>query len=274
VNGIARPAERATGPAFLASLRLPVLACLHLDALPGSARAGRGGFERVVDHALADAGTLVEAGVDAILIQNNGDAPTSLETQPETIAYMTRIGTEIRRAWTVPLGINILPNGTSGALAVASAVGADFVRIKVYVGAVVGSSGVIQGSAHEAQTFVRKVDAGSIAIAADVYDRSNGQLGDLPLDEAAWQAARLGGAHALVLTALDLGEAIERSAIVRRRNLGVPLYIGGGTNVANVAAMFRHFDGTIVGHSLKAPDGRVDGSIVRAYMDAAAAGRP
>lgn len=268
----ARDASQAVlpeGGGFFASFRQPVIACLHVVPLPGSALYEGGGIERVVERALADATTLVEAGVDAILIQNNGDAPTSRETLPETVAYMTRVGAEIRRATSVPLGVNILPNGTQSALSVASAIGAEFVRIKVYVGAVVGSAGLIEGSAHRAQEFVRKIEARSIGIAADVYDRSNSPLGRLPIDEAAVQAVRHGRAGALILTALDTVGVVELAAVVRRRQLGVPIYVGGGTNADNIAEILPQFDGVIVGRTLKGANGSVDGDRVRAYMDAA-----
>ena len=158
---------------FFLNLKKPVIGMIHLLPLPGSAAYDGRGIGPVVERALADGRALAEGGVDAILIQNTGDLPATSDGGPETIAHMTMIGTLLRQEIQTPLGVNILANGAESALAVAQAISAAFVRIKVYVGAVVGIGGVMQGAAQRAQDFIRRIGAADIEIAADVYDRTS-----------------------------------------------------------------------------------------------------
>ena len=64
--------------------------------------------------------------------------------------------------------------------AVASAAGADFVRIKVYVGAMMTPFGMESGQAFAAIRARNACDARDVAIFADVHDRTG---------VAAWRAA-------------------------------------------------------------------------------------
>src|SRR4051794_34803292 len=123
---------------------------IHLPALPGSALYRGEPFEAIVERSVADARTLAEAGIDGALIQNTHDIPTIAPTPPETLAFLTVIAREICRESLLPLGINIRKNDAAGALAIAAATGADFVRVKIYVGAAVTPEGIVQGSAAEA----------------------------------------------------------------------------------------------------------------------------
>ncbi|MEK7714074.1 MAG: BtpA/SgcQ family protein, partial [candidate division NC10 bacterium] len=51
-----------------------LIGMVHLAPLPGSPR-WEGAMARVIEAALADARALVEGGVDALLVENYGDAP-------------------------------------------------------------------------------------------------------------------------------------------------------------------------------------------------------
>lgn len=256
---------------FFQTISKPVIATLHLRALPGSPSYQGGGLDRVIESAASDGAALAAGGVDAICIQNNQDWPPAVE-RAETIAYMTRIATEMRRdLGAMPLGVSILPNGTESALAVAHAVLAAFVRIKVYVGAVVAFGGIIEGTAYAAQSFRARMGAEDIQIAADVYDRSSSPLGTMPIEEAAVQASGHGMAGALVVTGTSVEESLARVRRVKPRVGNTPVYVGGGTTHENVRRFLAEFDGVIVGHTLKRDKesgGGVDVARVREYMEA------
>ena len=63
---------------------------------------------------------------------------------------MTRVTAEIRSRFGRPVGLNLLENDAEAMLAVASAAGADFVRIKVYVGAMMTPFGIASAQAFAA----------------------------------------------------------------------------------------------------------------------------
>lgn len=257
---------------FFASLVKPVIAMIHLLPLPGSAAYDGQGIQPVVDHALSEGKALEQGGVDAILLQNTGDLPAFGEGSPETIAYLTLIGTLLRQAIKTPLGVNILANGTESSIAVAHAIGARFVRIKVYVGAVVGMGGITQGSAQRAQDYIRRIGATEVEIAADVYDRTSRPLVDMPIEEAATYASHHGRAHALVVTGASVDDSLERLRRVKTTVRDKPVYIGGGSTPENIARFFAVCDGAIVGNAVKrgpAFQGTVDCDRLKAYMEAA-----
>ena len=256
---------------FFSRLHKPVIGMIHLRPLPGSAGYVGGGSGPALEQALADGRLLDAAGVDAILLQNTGDLPAMTDGGPETIAYMTAIGTLLRHELKTPFGVNILANGTESALAVAAAIGAMFVRIKVYVGAVVGIGGVIQGSAQRALDFKSRIDARTIEIAADVYDRTSRPLGDMPIEDVAHYASFHGAASALVVTGGSVDESLDRLQRVKATVKSLPVYAGGGTTAENVHRFMRVCDGVIVGNAVKTgPEfqGCVDRERLMAYMDA------
>ncbi len=257
---------------FFANLKKPVIGMIHLLPLPGSAAYDGRGLGPVVERALADGRVLAEGGVDAILIQNTGDLPAMGDGGPETIAHMTMIGTLLRQAIKTPLGVNILANGAETALAVAQAIGADFVRIKVYVGAVVGIGGVIQGAAQRVQDFLRRIGPTTIEIAADVYDRTSRPLVEIPLEEEAVYASFHGRAHALIVTGASVADSLERLQRVKAVIKDKPVYVGGGTTADNIAQFLAICDGVIVGNAVKsgpAFQGPVDSDRFKVYMESA-----
>ena len=67
-------------------LERTIIGMVHLPPLPGSPRWD-GSMSGVVAWALADARALVEGGVDALLVENFGDAPfTPGRVEPATVA--------------------------------------------------------------------------------------------------------------------------------------------------------------------------------------------
>ena len=115
---------------------------IHLPALPGSPRHSQAASE-IAASAAADAAILAEAGYDAIIVENFGDAPFFAGRVPAiTVATMTSCALAVRAAAPKPkLGINVLRNDGESALAIASAVGAQFVRIT--------NSGLVESHPHD-----------------------------------------------------------------------------------------------------------------------------
>jgi uncharacterized protein len=126
----------------------PAIGMVHLRPLPGSP-ACEDALADIVSAALRDAEAIVEEGMDGLLLENFGDAPFFPDQVPPiTVAAMTVVATELRRRFDVPIGINVLRNDARGALAVAWAAGASFIRVNVLCGARVTDQGIIQGQAH------------------------------------------------------------------------------------------------------------------------------
>lgn len=254
----------------------PVVGMVHLLPLPGSEEYDGQGLAPILDRAVSEARALADGGMDAILLQNTGDLPPSPQGGPETIAYMSVIGAAIRREIQCPLGVNVLANGTESALAVAHAIDAEFVRIKVYVGAVMANEGILQGTAREALEFRRRIGARQIALAVDVYDRTSAPLAEMPIEVAGDLAWRMGHADALIVTGYSVEDSLERIRRVKRAVPDSILLAGGGTTAGNVGTFLQQCDGIIVGSNIKNTGkfvGQVDPARLAAYMDAVRAAR-
>jgi len=225
---------------------------LHVAALPGSPNhdgTPLAAIERIV---VEDARILAEAGFHALLIQNSGDGPPGRDGDMATVAQLAVLGRAAADASGLPMGVNVLKNGVESALSVAAAIGASFVRIKVYVGAVVAAEGIVEGRAMDALAFRRRLGLDEVVILADVHDRTSRVLGDTPLLDAADWAARHGRADGLVITGRSDEETRAMLRELRGSGPAVPLVIGGGGRPDNIAELLRLADGIIVGSWLRA----------------------
>ena len=93
---------------------------------------------------------LAGAGFDGLVVENYGDLPfLSGRVGPETVAAMALVAGEIKRAVSIPVGVNVLRNDAAAALAIAGVCGCEFVRVNVLVGAFVTSEGVVEGQPGE-----------------------------------------------------------------------------------------------------------------------------
>jgi membrane complex biogenesis BtpA family protein len=228
-----------------------LVANVHVLALPGSQRYAGGGIGPVIERAVAEARIADEAGFDAVLLQNAGDGVFQRDGDAATIAHMAAVGAAVKAAIGCRLGINILAVGQTASIAIASALDADFVRIKVYVGAVVTPTGLEDGSYEEALEYRRRIGAERVPIVADVFDRSSWALGDWSIEEAARHARGAGGAELLVITGRSVEESLRRTRDVKAALPDVAAWCGGGSTPDNIGQMLEVYDGAIVGQGIK-----------------------
>ncbi|SCJ90495.1 Putative sgc region protein SgcQ [Anaerotruncus sp. 2789STDY5834896] len=224
---------------------------LHLPPFPTSLRRDRWPLERVIDYAVEGARRMQLAGISSVLLQNVGDEPTHLQAPPQTVAYMSIVGREVKKVLDIPLGITLLDHDGAAPIAVAKAVGADYVRIKTYVGAMVKMTGLLQGCYYEAIRSRRELGAEQVDILADIFDREGTPLGARDFGEMATFAVKSCMADGLILTGKSTAETSQILQEVRHCHLGVPLLIGGGVNGQNAAEMRQLAQGFIMGGCLK-----------------------
>ena len=252
--------------------RKPVIGMVQLGALPGSSRYRGAGIDDILTPALAEARILAENGVDVLMVQNLGDVPTDLHATKAQVAWMTRVTSEVRQRFGKPVGLNLLENDAEAMFAVASAAGADFVRIKIFVGAMLTPFGVESAQAFAAIRARTHWNADHVAIFADVHDRTGMSLVAGTFEDDLDYAVRLGTADGLVLTGKTYAQTHDYIAVARRKVGKVPILVGGGVTAANIAEVNAVADGTIVSSSLKGTGtafGSFDPAKVRAFMAAA-----
>ncbi len=252
-----------------------VIGVVHLAALPGAPGWG-GDFAAILDRARADLLALAAGGVDAAVVENFGDVPFRAgAVEPETVAAMARVLTELRPLTALPLGVNVLRNDAAAALALAAICGGadSFIRVNVHSGAMITDQGVIEGRAD--RTLRRRRELGAtVAILADVLVKHAAPLGPVTIEEAARDAVERGLADALIVTGSGTGEATSLDDLRRVRVVlpATPLLVGSGVTAETVGATFASADGAIVGTSFKV-GGRtlapVDVERVRRFVAAA-----
>jgi uncharacterized protein len=252
----------------------PIVGMVQLSALPGGSRYRGGAINDVIGTALAEAEILASHGVEALMVQNLGDIPTDLQATNVQVAWMTRVVSEVHRHAGRPTGLNMLENDAEAMIAVASAANADFVRIKIYVGAMVTPFGVESAQAFSAIKARTAWSADAVAILADVHDRTGNPLVAGTLEDDLDAAVRLGAADALVLTGKSYPGTHKLIEIARRTVGAAPILVGGGVTADNIRELQTVADGVIVSSSLKdaaTAFGRFDPVKVKEFMAAARA---
>ncbi len=246
----------------------PVIAALHLPPVPGSHHPRARTVQQIEQYAIENAGAFVAGGVDALFLQDLG-APPMQGSDHEVVAYLSVVGAAVRRSYPeLNLGIIVNSHGAEIPLAIAKAVGAQFVRIKVFIGAMVKAGGIENGCASEAIQYRSRIGAEDVAIIADVYDRTGVPLGEMPIEEASRMAVWY-RADALVLTGKDFTGSLDMLARVRAKHYGVPLLLGGSATADNIGDALAYADGVIVSSSLMRTSGSPEEREARPWDDAA-----
>jgi uncharacterized protein len=234
-----------------------VIGMLHLPPLPGSARSGGMSMQQIVSHALRDAEAIVEGGADGMMLENFGDVPFYPGRVPaETVAAVTAVAAEVRRRFEgTPLGINVLRNDGCSALAIAAAVGANFVRVNVLCGARVTDQGIVQGIAHDLLRDRRRLGAEGVKIMADVDVKHSAPIAvGVALESEVEDTLRRGLADALIVSGSGTGKPTDAAQVRRVREAvgaAAGVLVGSGVTAASVREFLPHADGFIVGTALK-----------------------
>jgi uncharacterized protein len=231
----------------------PVIGMLHLMPLPGSPMFG-GNTASIRELLLRDAEALVSGGVHGLMIENFGDVPFYPDRVPvHVVAHVTALAGEVKRRFELPLGINVLRNDGRSALAVAHAVGAEFIRVNVLCGARVTDQGVIQGIAHDLLRDRANLGATNIKILADVDVKHSAPLAARQIEDEVDDTIERGLADAVIVSGAGTGKPTDPKHVqaVKRAARETPVLIGSGVNIKTIAALAPHCDGFIVGTAFK-----------------------
>ncbi|MGE3802881.1 MAG: BtpA/SgcQ family protein [Candidatus Kapaibacterium sp.] len=248
----------------------PLIGMVHLRPLPGTLYFDDS-LDTVIDAALADAYHLQQAGFNGLIVENFGDIPfRKNRVELHTVAAMTAVVQEIRREIELPVGINVLRNDPFAAIAVASATGANFIRVNVLTGVMATDQGLIEGEAAEVFAYMERV-APWVTLYADVHVKHAAPLVPRPITEVAQETTYRGGADGLIVTGTQTGGGVDMEELIAvREAVVVPVLAGSGVTVDNVQSILSTCDGAIVGSSLKV-DGiagnPVDPELAREFVE-------
>ena len=247
----------------------PLVGMIHLPPLPGSYGYTGEGLGMITEQARRDLDVLQSGGVDAVIVENFGDAPFAKYAPKETVAAMTVVVSDIVRAARVPVGVNVLRNDGIAALSIAAATGAAFVRVNVFCGVAFTDQGLIEGNARELLDLRKRLGC-DVKILADVHVKHAAHL--TTVEEAALDADR-NRPDGLIVSGIGTGKRTPPENLAKVKQMtSLPVFVGSGVRIDNLST-YRAADGFIVGTILK-EGGRIDAPIdpdhVRAMADAIA----
>lgn len=232
-----------------------LIGMVHVRALPGTPFADRP-LDEVVALAVWEARVLVDAGFDALLVENMHDRPYVLPPHgPEITAAMTRVALAVRDAVPDrPVGVQILSCGEHEALAVACVAGLDFVRCENFAFAHVADEGLlVRACAGPLLRYRRLLGAAGVRLFADVKKKhaAHALTADVPIADAA-RAALFFGADGVIVTGPATGQPVDVGDLRQvREAVSGPVLVGSGVDPEQVPALLRYADALIVGSWLK-----------------------
>jgi predicted TIM-barrel enzyme len=247
-----------------------VITALHLPELRHMQDLSMNYLE---DFVLQNMAIFVKGGIPAVILQE--ETLNTAQASAESIAVLSVLASKARAEYPqTQLGIIMQAHDGISPLAVAHASGASFVRLKVFVGAMLKSEGIEQGCGVAARDYREKIGREDIKILADVHDRTGLPMADIPIEIASEWAVRT-GADGLILTGFSVEESIQYLKTVRESGITAPLIMGGGTTEDNVASVLKYANGVVVSSALKnsnpSPKDLVlwDIELVKRFMDRA-----
>jgi uncharacterized protein len=232
--------------------RTPIIGVVHLLPLPTSPRWG-GNLKAVIDRAEQEAAALASGGVDGIIVENFFDAPFAKnQVDPAVVSAMTVVVQRIQNLVTQPIGLNVLRNDGKSALAIASCVRAQFIRVNVLTGVMATDQGLIEGEAHQLLRYRRELGS-DVKIFADVLVKHARPLSSPNLTVAVKDTIERGLADAVILSGWATGSPPDQQdlELASAAANGTPVFIGSGASLDNIATLMQAADGAIVSSSLK-----------------------
>lgn len=236
----------------LFGVRRALIGVIHVQALPGTP-ASKLDIPGIAAIAVDEARVYRDAGFNGLMIENTHDRPyLNVAVGPEIIAAMSVVGSNVRRAVDLPLGVQVLAGANTSSLAVALACGASFVRVEGFVFAHVADEGLIEASAGALLRYRRAIGADTIRVFADVKKKHSAHAltADVDIAETA-KAAEFFAVDGVIVTGISTGEPTDSEDVAAvSRAVSVPTLVGSGISTENIGN-YPDADAFIVGSSIK-----------------------
>jgi membrane complex biogenesis BtpA family protein len=227
----------------------PVIAMVHLGALPGSPLHDPG--LDLLAAARGDLRALQAAGFDAVMFGNENDRPYEFRVDPASTATMAAIIGALKSEITLPFGVNVLWDPMS-TIALAAATGAQFCR-EIFTGTYASDMGPWTPDAGAAMRYRNRLGRADLAMLYNVSAEFADSLDRRPLPDRARSAVFSSIPDAVLVSGAITGEAAAMSDLeaVKRVLPDTPVLANTGVKHATVAETLAIADGCIVGSALK-----------------------
>ena len=254
----------------LFGVKKPIIAMLHLDALPGDPRFRRGtSLDEIVEHARADLRALQDGGVDGVIFSNEFSFPYQRKMDIVTPAAMAYIIGNLKPEIRVPFGVDAISDGAA-CLELAAAVGADFVR-GTFSGVYVGDGGWYNNDFSALLRRKAALPLDGLKMLYFINPESDRNLDPRPLAEIAASTMAKAMPDGLCISANAAGMDVDEALIasVKAANPDVVVICNTGCRPDTVARKLTVGDAAIVGTYFKENGKIEDSSHQNVRVDAA-----
>lgn len=249
----------------------PIIALLHLRALPGDPLFGDGDtMEAVIEQARKELHALQDGGVDGILVANEFSFPYEKKVSYVTVAAMGRVVGELKSDIRVPFGVNIVSNPYA-TVELAAATGASFVR-NTFTGAYVGENGIMDTNVAETLRRKKALGLSNLKMLYKVNPESEVYMAERSLEKITKSMIFHCFPDGLCVSGSSAGNETDSSFIDRVKKVAgdTPVFCNTGCTKENIVDKLSRSDGACVGTAFKV-DGKfanyVDPVRVKEFMD-------
>ncbi len=249
-----------------------IIGMVHFPALPGTPLYDdtNRGMKQIRQVVREDVRALQDGGIDAIMFCNENDRPYNFQADFVTVSAMAEAIGEIRDEISVPYGVDVLWD-PKAALAVAKAVGAQFVR-EIVSGTYISDMGLWDTNVGELYRYRKLIDADHIPILFNIFAEFASRLDARPPEVIAKSVAFSSLADAILVSGPMTGQAPTGESVAKvKEAVDVPVFVNTGLKTTTVDDLLSAADGAVVGTSLK-KDGvtwnQVEVARVRELMEA------
>ena len=235
------------------NLEKPLIAMIHVDALPGTPKYG-GNIKSIINKAKTEAAIYKDAGIDILMIENMHDVPyLNRNAGPEITSIMSILLYEVKNISGLPAGIQVLAGGNKQALGAALASGGDFIRAEGFVYAHVADEGIFNSDAGEILRFRKQIGAEHISIFTDIKKKhsSHSITDDTDIVDTA-KAAEYFLSDGVIITGSATGKEPSLEEIKKvKESVNIPVLSGSGITEDNISGYFQYCDSLIIGSYFK-----------------------
>jgi membrane complex biogenesis BtpA family protein len=249
----------------------PIIALLHLDALPGDP-GYCGNLDEVLQHADADLAALQDGGVDGVLFANEFSLPYQPVADISVIAAMAYIIGKLKEKIKVAYGVNVVKNPIA-TIDLAAATGASFCR-GCFSGAYMGEYGLYTANSGEAIRHRKALAIEHVKLLYKVNPEADTYLVYRDIEVVAKSIMFGDFADGLCVSGAAAGSEPDDSILNKVHSVaqgrGVPVFCNTGCRHENVSEKLSRCDGVCVGTALKQDGhfrGRIDMERVKRFME-------
>lgn len=245
----------------------PIIAMLYLP--PSLGHVDFVSMDSSIQDILSDLKIIEDCGFDAVLLENEKDAPYKSIAESEDISSLSIYTHEVVRNTKLPVGFNFLLNDPISSLSIASASKADFIRTDYFSDEMMRESDgkLMKVNPKSIIEHRKNISSLDIKIYADVQVKHATLVNQRPLEDSIYSTIS-DGADGIIISGNWTGSAPDLNQLqeIQELDINCPVIIGSGFDSENASTLLPLCSGVIVGSSILT-NGRNDKSKCEKLMN-------